>query len=86
LYEVVVETSRGEGRRLLRLWNELAAPPHAVGEIGAVGPQQTVRGQLPFPKVSLSKAAAITAIAAGAIAAPVVYHNQRMDNRSPHSP
>jgi hypothetical protein len=66
----------------------LPGTANASGQINAAGPLPVVRGQHPllFPIMSLKQAATIGGIATGAIAAPIIYHNARMDNRGPASP
>jgi hypothetical protein len=65
-----------------------SAPPPAPNRASLPIPGLLVRGQPPpvFPIMSLRQAAVITGLASGAIAAPVIYHNARLDNRLPASP
>jgi len=76
------------GWRLARVWSQDTAPPRAASEALLSLGAPLVRGQYsaPLPIMNLRQAATITAIAAGAIAAPVIYNNARSDNRIPTSP
>lgn len=91
LYRVVVEGPDVSDWRFFRLWYAEAAPPSARGKIVSLTAKpftaRIVRGQhsSPFPIMSLRQAAAVTGIAAGAIAAPLIYHNARASNRVPIS-
>ncbi len=95
LYRVVVEGSQTSDWRFVRLWYAESAPPSAGFEIVSLTaePPATpraegiVRGQrsMPFPIMSLRQAATVTGIVAGAIAAPLIYHNARISNRVPAS-
>ncbi|HYW79054.1 MAG TPA: hypothetical protein VE890_05725, partial [Thermoguttaceae bacterium] len=87
LYRMVVEGSETTDPRWFRLWYAEMAPPSARPEIVSLPADPIVRGQhsMPFPIMSLRQAAAVTAITAGAIAAPLIYHNARISNRVPAS-
>ncbi|MBN2475482.1 MAG: carboxypeptidase regulatory-like domain-containing protein [Pirellulales bacterium] len=71
-----------------RVWSPAAAPPLACGELKVPIGDAVVRGQgfRPFPIMSLRQAATLAGIAAGAIAAPAIYHNAKLNNRVPASP
>jgi hypothetical protein len=88
LYQVVVGGSGAPKWPLYRVWTSSAAPPQARREMNVPIGDLALRGQRPspFPIMSLPQAATVAGIAAGAIAAPVIYHNALMDNRVPQSP
>jgi len=96
LYRIMAEgPGLMSGGRCFRVWPAATAPPRALDEIALLpaadvlgraavsenGP--IVRGQhaFLFPIMSLRQAATITGVAAGAIAAPIIYHNTRLDNK-----
>lgn len=86
LYCLVVEGADTSGRQYCRVWETSIAPPHAVAQ-----PHVLVRGQIPIGRGLLSvvdwqKAATTSAIVSGAIAAPIIYHNAKLDNQPPSSP
>jgi len=84
-YLLVVDHRGTPIRRPCRVWNSPLAPPQARREIRVPIGDPAVRAQnlSPFPIMSLRQAAVVTGIGAGAIAAPVIYHNARIDNRIP---
>jgi len=90
-YRVIVEGSGTSDWRFVRLWYAESAPPSARSEIVSLTAKPLtkgiVRGQnsTPFPIMSLRQAAVVTGIAAGAIAAPLIYHNAQSSNRVPAS-
>jgi hypothetical protein len=86
LYQVVVDGPGSPSRRTCRVWGPSSAPPTARASVDMMLGEGIVRGQGPFPILSFPQAAAITAVAAGAIAAPVIYHNVRTANQGPSSP
>ena len=86
LYQVVVHAPERPTWRFYRVWTPATHPPHAAREMTMRLDGPVVRGQSPFPITTFPQAATITAIAAGAIAAPVIYHNAKADNRVPASP
>jgi hypothetical protein len=89
LYQVVAHTPAGTIWRFCRVWTNRAAPPHAQGELVLLAETRLVRAQGPlrrFPIMSFQQAATMAAVAGGAIAAPIIYHNARLDNRVPNSP
>ena len=86
LYQVVVDGPGSPSRRTCRVWASSSAPPTARTSVEMMLGEGIVRGQGPFPILSFPQAAAITGVAAGAIAAPVIYHNVRSANRGPASP
>jgi hypothetical protein len=87
LYCVAVDGGR-RGWRFCRVWRWSSAPPGARGELNVPAGGPLVRGQSlkSFPMASLPQAATVAVFAAGAIAAPVIYHNTLMQNRIPASP
>lgn len=87
-YTVVVHAAGTVHRRFCRVWSPRAAPRQAVGRITVPlgGPVVRGNGPSPFPIMTLRQAAVVVGIAGGAIAAPVIYHNTRIDNRVPASP
>ena len=87
-YTAVVDGCGTPGWRSCRVWTAHTAPPHARSEVRVPIGAAVVRGQYPspFPIMSLRQAAIVTGIAGGALAAPVIYHNTRTDNRVPSSP
>ena len=86
LYQVVVDGPGSPSRRTCRVWDPSSAPPNARASVEMMLGEGIVRGQGPFPILSFPQAAAITGVAAGAIAAPIIYHNVRSANRVPASP
>lgn len=88
LYRVVAEGPDGSNWRFCRLWPATTAPPCARALATLPAAKPLVRGQRPltFPIMSLKQAAALTGIAAGAIAVPLIYHNARVQNQVPVSP
>lgn len=86
LVQIVVHVPEGPTWRFYRVWTPATQPPHAAPELTMRLDGHVVRGQSPFPITTFPQAATITAIAAGAIAAPVIYHNAKADNRVPASP
>lgn len=80
LYRVVVETPREPSWRFYRVWTSAGAPPHAADRASMPIGEDLVRGQSPLPVPSASQAATIAALAAGAIAAPIVYHGVKQDD------
>ena len=86
LYRVVVHTIEGPSCRLCQTWTYGEAPPHALGEARVPLGRRLVRGQN-FPGIAnLPLAVKAAAVTAAAIAAPVIYHNVKLDNRVPMSP
>ncbi|HUT12133.1 MAG TPA: carboxypeptidase-like regulatory domain-containing protein [Thermoguttaceae bacterium] len=87
-YQIVVRSGDGPSRWFLRAWSASSAPPHAQKEIVVSIGGLIVRGQHPIvlPVVSLRQAATVTGLVAGAVAAPMIYHNSLVDNRVPTSP
>lgn len=87
-YDVVVFAAGGTLRRPCRVWPVATAPPCArpILEIGAVEP--VVRGQRPtmMSLSGLERGMAMGVIAAGAVATPIIYENNRSDHRVPLSP
>ena len=86
LYQVVVDGPGSPSRQTCRVWSPSSAPPTARDKVEMMLGEQVVRGQGPFPILSFPQAAAIAGVAAGAIAAPIIYHNVRTANRGPASP
>lgn len=86
LYQVVVDGPKNLSRRTCRVWAPSSAPPTARAGVEMSLGEGIIRGQGPFPILSFPQAAAITGVAAGAIAAPIIYHNVRSANRGPASP
>ena len=86
LYQVVVDGPGSPSRRTCRVWSPSSAPPTARDKVEMILGEEVIRGQGPFPILSFPQAAAIAGVAAGAIAAPIVYHNVRSANRGPASP
>jgi hypothetical protein len=71
---------------LCRVWSPGTAPPKASGVSRFVLGEGIVRGQGPLPTVSFSEAALMAGVVAGAVAAPIIYHNAQKSNRVPASP
>jgi len=86
LYQVVVDGSGSPSRRTCRVWDPSSAPPNVRASMEMMLGEGIVRGQGAFPILSFPQVAAITGVAAGAIAAPIIYHNVRTANRGPASP
>ena len=86
LFQVVVDSPGGPNRQTCRVWAPSSAPPSARTHLNMMLGEGVVRGQGPFPILSFPQAAAVTGVVAGAIAAPVIYHNVRSANRGPSSP
>ena len=86
LYRVVIDTADGPRWRFCRLWTSSAAPPHAQSEVSVPVGRWLLRGQSPFPADGFPPGATVGAIAAGAIAIPIIYHNVKKDNFVPASP
>jgi len=87
-YRLVVRRGGESTRWFIRAWSVSSAPPHAKqGMVVPVG-GLIVRGQhaIVLPAVSLRQAATVTGLVAGAVAAPMIYHNSLVDNRVPASP
>ena len=85
-YEIVVDGPGSPSRRTCRVWVPSSAPPSARASVEMILGEGIVRGQHPFPILAFPQVAAVAAVAAGAIAAPIVYHNVRTANRGPASP
>jgi len=87
VYRLLVDHHGTPIQRSFRVWSTQTAPPPAQSAIRVPLGEPVVRGQHPaaFPIMSLRQAGVLTGIAAGAIAAPVIYHNARVDNRIPAS-
>jgi len=86
LYRVVVDTADGPSWRFCRVWTFSGAPPHALNGVTVPLGERLLRGQSPFPVMGFPRAAAVAAIAAGAIAVPIIYHNVKSDDYIPASP
>jgi hypothetical protein len=85
VYRVVVDTADGPYWRVLRAWTADGAPPCATSRLRIVV-GRLVRGQSPIPSSGFPHAAKIAAIAAGAIAPPIIYHTVTKDGHIPASP
>ena len=85
-YQVVVDGPGSPSRRACRAWAHSSAPPTARAGVDIVLGEGIVRGQSLFPILSFPQTAAIAGVAAGAIAAPIIYHNVQTANRGPASP
>lgn len=79
-------TEDGRTSCLCRAWNRGAAPLNASSVLVWDTRATAVRGQIPMPFTNLRNTAAIGAVVGGAIAAPIIYNNARMQNRIPASP
>ena len=86
LYRVLIDTGGGRLWRFYRLWTAEGAPPYARGRLDVVLHRPFVRGQSPIPGGSFPRGAAVAAIAAGAIAPPIIYHAAKRDDHIPASP
>ncbi len=86
LYRVLIGTRDGRSWRFYRLWTAEGAPPYALGRLDIVLGRRLVRGQSPIPSGGFPRAAAIAAIAAGAIAPPIIHHSAKRDGHIPASP
>lgn len=87
VYQLFAETPSGPRGRTCRLWTPTAAPQCAAAELHLHrGDGLTIRGQGPLLTMGFRRAAIITAIAVGAVATPVIYHNIRQSHQVPHSP
>lgn len=70
---------------IVRLWAPGTSPPAAGDQMVLHADRRVLRGQQPFPFLSFRDAATAVAIAGGAVAAPIIYHNARIENRIPRS-
>jgi hypothetical protein len=86
LYLVVVEAANGVRWQICRLWSPSSAPPQASNVLTVPFWGRVVRGQSRFFSPSFPKGAAVTAVAAGAIAAPIIYFSGKRDDHIPASP
>ena len=86
LHRVLIDAGDGPFLWFFRAWTPEGAPPRAASRLNFVLDRRLIRGQSPIPGTSLPHAAAITAIAAGAIATPIIYHNVKRDGHIPASP
>lgn len=86
LYRVVVDTRDGRFWRFYRLWTAEAAPPYAPGRMEVVLARRLVRGQSPIPGGRFPPTALIAAIAAGAVAPPIIHQVVKRDDHIPASP
>lgn len=84
-YHVLVDTTEGTRRSPYRVWSLPASPPGALRAVNIPISGRMVRGQSPFRITDVPRAAALTAIAAGAIAAPIIYHNAKVEPQIPAS-
>ncbi len=82
---VVARPGRVESNHF-RVWTPGAAPPKASAVARLIPGGGIARGQGPLPAVSFSEAAIIAGVVAGAVAAPIIYHNAQKSNRVPASP
>jgi hypothetical protein len=87
-YQIVVRCGGSSSWWFCRAWPASSAPPHAQQEVVVPIGGPIVRGQHPIvlPVLSLPQAATVTGLVAGAVAAPMIYHNSLVDNRVPTSP
>lgn len=85
LYRVVVDGSEGRSCRYCRVWTAAGAPPHAGDEIGVLIGGPLTRGQSPWSLVR-TREGTVVVLAAGAIAAPVVYYAAKRDDYIPAAP
>lgn len=85
-YVIATADQDGVEWSLHRLWVPGTAPPKANAVARVVLGEGVVRGQGPLPAVSFSEAALMAGVVAGAVAAPVIYHNAQKSNRVPASP
>jgi len=85
-YAIVVARPGRVESNYLRVWTPGAAPPKASAVARLVPGGGIVLGQGPLPAVSFSEAALIAGVVAGAVAAPIIYHNAQKSNRVPASP
>jgi hypothetical protein len=87
MVEVVLDSPESADRRSYRLWIASTAPPNATAELRlSESGQPVIRGQGSVLTMGFRKAAVITGIATGAIAAPIINHNIEQDTKPPHSP
>jgi hypothetical protein len=85
-YVLAVTRADREQWSFYRVWTPKAAPPKANAVARLVPGEGIVRGQGPLPAVSFSEAALMAGVVAGAVAAPIIYHNAQKSNRIPASP
>jgi len=85
VYQVVVDAPGGSNWGFYRVWTHAAAPPRASSTAKIAVAGAVLRGQSPFPITTFPRAATIAAITAGAIAAPVIYHNTKREPQLPAS-
>ncbi|NIP85640.1 MAG: hypothetical protein GTO03_08785 [Planctomycetales bacterium] len=71
-----------EGMQVCRLWPAETAPPSALSSVQMVADDHVVAGQYAPLKCRLADPWVMTALAAIAIAVPVVIHNHRQDRDS----
>lgn len=84
LYQLA--TQDGRATCLCRAWRPEAAPPLASPTLHWNPRSVTARGQIPMPFTNLRNTFAIGGVVGGAIAAPIIYNNAKMQNRVPASP
>jgi hypothetical protein len=86
LCQIVVDSPAGGGGRCCRLWPASIAPPGGLRDVTVVVGDPPVRAQGPIPPTGIPTAAVLTAIAAGAIAAPAIYNNMKSEPHISASP
>lgn len=86
VYRLVVETPYGARSWFYRVWTRSAAPPHAQTSMNLPISKSLLRGQSPFPIMNFRHAATVTAIAAGALGAPIIYNKVKKDGYIPAVP
>jgi hypothetical protein len=87
LYRMVVETPDGPHSRFFRLWSFGTAPPQARDRADVLMGRPLARGQSPdWSPPGFPRGAVITALAAGAIAPPIIYQSVKRDRDIPASP
>lgn len=87
LYRLVIETPDGPRSRFFRLWNFGTAPPHALDRADVLVGRPLARGQSPYwAPPRFPRGAALTALAAGAIAPPIIYESIKRNDDIPASP
>lgn len=85
IYQVILEHPLVPRWQFCRLWSSEGAPPQASREMALILDPVVVRGRaglwLGWPPSFTA-----TALTAGAISAPIIYHNVHRDNAVPMSP
>jgi hypothetical protein len=86
VHQIMLQTPHGPALRYCRLWPWTCAPPGAAAWLDfPITREGIVRGQSPMPAATIQEVLLWTALAAGAIAVPVIYSTKNTP-RIPASP